>query len=292
MARRLRIHVSGAFYHVTLRGNHQQPIFFAPNDRGLLNSIVEAALEKFGGRLHAYCWMTNHLHLLLQAGADPISKLMHKVASEYARAMQLKLETTGHFFERRFHATLVDVDAYLKQLLRYIHLNPVEAGLTADPAHYPWSSHRNYLEDRYDPWVTTDFALAMFGETRPRAVAAYRAFIAVEAGVSWHPGDALHDGAEVLGGDDFLASLGQARPHCRSRQSLDQLIAEACARFEVDPGVLISPVRSAYLTQVRGWIARQAAARGIATISHAARALNRTEGALRHAIRNYPNEVE
>src|SRR6476659_5606783 len=178
MPRSLRIHVPGGFYHVTLRGNHQQNIFFRDCDRGLLNTIVARALEKFATRLHAYCWMSNHLHLLLQVGAEPLGRSMRQIAAEFARAMQSKLQTTGHFFERRYHATLIDVDSYLLEVVRYIHRNPIEAGITADPAAYPWSSHHEYSGVRAQPWVSTDFVLRMFSADRQRAMAEYRAFIA------------------------------------------------------------------------------------------------------------------
>jgi REP element-mobilizing transposase RayT len=164
--RRLRIHVHGGFYHVTLRGNHQRAIFFAESDPLLLNDIVARALQPHQVRLHAYCWMTNHIHLLLQVNETPLGCFMRQVASEFARRMQWHLPTSGHFFERRYHATLVDTDVYLKALVRYIHLNPVEAGLCADPAEYRWSSHHEYLGDRQGSWITTDFVLREFGSTR------------------------------------------------------------------------------------------------------------------------------
>ncbi|MES1192275.1 MAG: transposase [Steroidobacter sp.] len=85
MPRKPRIHVPGAFYHVTLRGNHSQDIFFSPNDRWMLNQIVAEVLDRFHARLHAYCWMTNHVHLLIQVGDTPLGRLMLRIASRYAR---------------------------------------------------------------------------------------------------------------------------------------------------------------------------------------------------------------
>lgn len=292
MPRRLRIHLPGGFYHVTLRGNHRQPIFFTDGDRQLLNMIVARALEKFEAQLHAYCWMTNHLHLLVQAGTEPIGRPMHNIASEYARAMQLKLDTTGHFFERRYHATLVDADAYLLELLRYIHLNPVRAGITVNPGQHRWSSHHNYLGARSDSWVSTDFALGLFSADRPSSIAAYQRFLAKSTEEPWEPSLALAAGAAVIGSDEFVARVQRSTQTVRRRQSLDELMAEACQRFEVELVMLDSPVRDAYMTKVRAWIAYQAQTRGIATMAAAARALGRTEGALRHAIRAYPGELE
>jgi REP-associated tyrosine transposase len=290
MPRRLRIHLAGGLYHVSLRGNHQQNVFVADGDRHLLNRIVARTLDKFGTRLHAYCWMSNHLHLLLQAGVDPIASSMRQVASEFARAMQLKLTTTGHFFERRYHATLVDTDSYLLEALRYIHLNPVRAGMVAHPSAFPWSSHHVYVGTRHEPWVTTDFILQIFSTDRTRAIAAYREFVDSPADEAFC--SKLESGEAMIGSDEFIARVSREVPQRRARQTLDELIEEACERFEVEEDRLDSPARDSYLTKVRAWIAHQARKRGIATCAAVARALGRTEGALRHAIKSYPEEIE
>ncbi len=162
MPRPLRIHVSGGFYHVTLRGNHRRPIFFAQTDRNLLDAIVADSIKRFAARIHAYCWMTNHIHLLLQVSDVPLGRIILRIASRYARSVQSRLATTGHLFERRFHAVLIDAERYLLELIRYIHLNPVRAGLASRPGSYPWSSHHAYLSPGSIPWVTTATALACF----------------------------------------------------------------------------------------------------------------------------------
>lgn len=145
MPRPPRLHVPGAYYHVVLRGNHREALFGSPTDRQVLDEIVADALAHFSSRIHAYCWMTNHLHALLQIADRPLGKIMQRIAQRYARYRHKALRTSGHLFERRYKAKLVDVDAYFLALLRYIHLNPVKAHLVTDPADYPWSSHRAFL---------------------------------------------------------------------------------------------------------------------------------------------------
>jgi REP element-mobilizing transposase RayT len=292
MPRRLRIHVPGGVYHVTLRGNHRQPIFFAGSDCQLFNIIVARALEKFGTRLHAYSWMTNHVHMVLQAGNDPISRPMHDIASEFARAMQLKLETSGHFFERRYHAVLVDTDSYMLELLRYVHRNPVTAGIAASVSEYLWTSHHNYCGARHDEWVTTNLALGMFAEERARAIAAYRKFVDIQEAEPWEPSQAMAVGVAVIGSEEFVARALRPGKPAKTRQTIDDLLQEACRRFEVERESLVSPVRNAYVARVRAWIAYQAGERGVATLAAVARQLGRTEGALRYAIRAYPNDLE
>jgi len=177
MPRQPRLHAPGAFYHVTLRGNHRQDIFFSARDRTLLDELIAEVIVRFMARVHAYCWMTNHVHLIVQVGDTPLGRIMLRIASRYARQTQAHLRTTGHLFERRYHAVMVDADEYLLELLRYIHLNPVRAGIVERPIDYPWSSHQAYLGLRTTPWVTTDFALSMFHHNREQAVAAYDRFV-------------------------------------------------------------------------------------------------------------------
>ena len=141
MPRPPRLHVPGGHYHVVLRGNHREDLFATRDDRRVLDDIVADALIEQDARLHAYCWMTNHLHALVQVGDRPLGKLMHRIAVRYSRFRHRALDTVGHLFERRYRARLVDVDRYFVAVLRYVHLNPVKAGLATDPAQYPWSSH-------------------------------------------------------------------------------------------------------------------------------------------------------
>lgn len=293
MPRRLRIHLPGGCYHVTLRGNHQQPIFQDDADRRLLHRIVARAIERFSVRVHAYCWMTNHIHLLVQVGQDPLAHPMRQIAAEFARAMQARVPTTGHFFERRYHAVLVEVETYLKALVRYIHLNPVEAGMVRDPAQYPWSSHCAYLGRQTEPWLTTNFVLGHFGTNRARASAEYRRFMADYADGNfsgWLSAESTQSG--VLGSDDFIATVSRRATSPHSQQTLDALLAEACRRFVVNETQLSAPGRDQYLTRVRAWIAHQARKRGIGTLAAVARALGRHEATLRQGMRSHPGEIE
>lgn len=274
MPRRLRIHLPGGFYHATLRGNHRQDVFFEEGDRHLLNTIVKRCLDRFVTRLHA-------------------SSLMRQVASEFARAMQLKMTTTGHLFERRYHATLVDADSYLLELVRYIHVNPVKANIVPEPGAYPWSSHHAYIGERTESWVCTDFILQMFSPDRGRAIAAYREFVRAESSLDFEPELAkTFDRVGILGSEEFKARVRAGITCLRPRQSLDSLIDEACRRFEVEYESLDSPVRNSYMTKVRAWISHQAVTRGIATMAAVARRLGRDEATLREAIRKFPVEVE
>lgn len=286
MSRRPRIHFPGAFYHVTLRGNHRQQIFFRPEDRDLLSEIVAEAIGRHRARVHAYCWMSNHIHLLVQVSDAPLGRIMLRIGSRFARAVQRHLGTTGHLFERRYHPVLVDADEYLLAVLRYIHRNPVEARIAAGAAEYPWSSHHAYIGKCDVPWVTTDFVLRMFHPERGRAVAAYLKFMHEPPGEpSESPFEQLNaNDPRVLGSDDFIArSLGRS---CQStlQATLDEIVEEACRKFSVTEDELRSPSRRHCVTRVRAWVVQQAIRRHAATISAVARRLNRDESTVRYLL--------
>ncbi len=145
MARKPRVHVPGGVYHVILRGNGGQDIFFRKEDRGELCRLLAEGTDRFEYRVHAYCLMTNHLHLAVEAGQVPLSRGMQNLSFRYTRWINRREKRTGHLFQGRYKALLVDRDAYLLELVRYIHLNPVRAELVDDPVDYPWSGRRGYL---------------------------------------------------------------------------------------------------------------------------------------------------
>ena len=174
MPRQRRIHVSGGLYHAVLRGNHRQAIFGGNDDYLCFEAIVARALERYGASLFAYCWMTNHVHLAIRVAEAPLGPVMGIVASRYARAKQRAVATTGHLFERRYRARLVDADRYLLALVRYVHLNPVRACMVAGPHDYRWSSHRAYLGASCPDWLRVETVLDRLGSSVDAARAAYR----------------------------------------------------------------------------------------------------------------------
>lgn len=283
MSRQLRLHVPGGFYHVTLRGNHRQDIFRTPADRELLDGLVGDALVELGARVHAYCWMPNHVHLLAQVSDVPLGKFVLRIASGYARTYQRHLKTTGHLFERRYHAILVDADAYLLTLIRYIHLNPVRAGLVSDPAAYPWSSHREYLGRRRVSWVCTEFCLGMLANDRTKALPRYLAWMNESGPNRWGEGCLVTntESPQVLGDEAFIKRIAAIQPRGFVTSTFEELIMECSRLFEIAPELIVSKSRARNLSPARAWLSRQAVMRGIATTSSVARQLNRSEAAIR-----------
>ncbi|HKR34031.1 MAG TPA: transposase [Steroidobacteraceae bacterium] len=284
MPRSPRIHAPGAIYHVTLRGNHRQDIFFTSEDRALLTRIVRKIIVECGAQLHAYCYMTNHVHALLQVSDTPLSRIMLLVAGRYARGVQARLQTTGHLFEKRYHALLVDADEYLLTLLRYIHLNPVRAKLAASPDDYPWSSHHAYIGRRSEPWVTTEFALRMLGSDRERAIAAYEAFVQT-APTSSPLLECNERDPRILGGDAFARRILGDNWKAPSNDALQKVIDDACARFGATEIELRSQSRLINITRARAWIVEQALCAGITSVAALAGYFNRDTSSIRQALK-------
>jgi REP-associated tyrosine transposase len=229
MPRPPRLHVEGGFYHVTLRGNHREPIFFCAADRDRFAELVAEVIERFRMRVHAYCWMTNHVHLLMQVREVPLGCAMQRIASRYARTVQKRRSTTDHLFERRHRAILIDADSYLLELIRYIHLNPVRAHLVTDPADYPCSGHRAYLGLEDASWLTTDFGLSLFDRELHVARQTDARFVFAGIGERYDPSFtcARSDEPRILEDDRFMTNL---KPAWRPRDRTADRCGVRCAR--------------------------------------------------------------
>lgn len=292
MGRPLRLHVPGGFYHVTLRGNHRLPIFFTEQDRSLLDEIVAHVSLKYSAGIHAYCWMTNHLHMAVQVADTPLGRVVHQIASRYARTVQARLDTRGHLFERRYHGPLVDTERYLLALVRYIHLNPVDAGLVADPCQYRWSSHTDYLGTVTRPWVKTGFVLRMLGTTFSSAQVGYRALMgsALPSHLEELPNPADGSQTWVLGDECFQARIKSKSITPRYDQNrLEDLVRECALRFDCTVDLLASCSRLRGLAAARAWLAHEAVSTGTTTICGIARRLNRSESSIRQLMMRYPH---
>lgn len=140
MARPLRLEFPGAVYHLTARGDRREPIFIDDADREALLGVVGKATERFGASMMAYCLMGNHYHFVVQTHRANLSQLMRQINGVYTQGFNRRHAKVGHVFQGRFKALVVDRDAYLLEVCRYVELNPVRAGMVDDPAAWPWSS--------------------------------------------------------------------------------------------------------------------------------------------------------
>jgi len=241
MARPLRIEFPGAHYHVTARGDRREPIYEGDEDREAFLDIVRDVIEGFEWRCHAYCLMTDHYHLFIETVHANLSKGMRQLNGVFTQWSNRHHRRSGHVFQGRYKSILVDSDAYLQALSRYIVLNPVRAGLVADPADWLWSSYRATAGLQHRPaWLTTDTILGSFGRKKGEARAAYRQF--VSEGIGGESIWAELNRQVFLGHDRFVERmqrmLGDARedvqiPRAQRRRpapGLEQLYREAGSR--------------------------------------------------------------
>lgn len=300
MPRRPRLHVPGGCYHVTMRGNHRQAIFRTDADRDDFSALLGDALRRFDAQAHAYCWMTNHVHLLTQIGEVPLGPLIQSLASRYARGFQRSVPTTGHLFERRYHATVLDSNEYLLDAVRYIHRNPVESGIVADPQAYRWSSHTAYLGGGGPPWLTTRFVLAAFDADEVTALRAYREFMTSVSGADWNPGSPHpSQGGGISRLREPLAITAPApngmlkspRPATAGDEDrpldLEALIARACDRAGLPADLLASPSRTSRLSALRASIAAEALREHMATLSAIARRFERNVASVSRLLQRH-----
>ena len=205
MARPLRIEHEGAVYHVTSRGNARADIYLSDEDRDLFLGVLEHVVERFGWLCHAYCLMTNHYHLMIETPQANLSRGMRQLNGMYTHRFNRKHGRVGHVFQGRFKSIIVDKDAHLLELSRYIVQNPVAAGMVKDVGDWPWSSYQATAGEISTPdFLTVDWLLSQFGKAPAKARSAYVAFVREEAAAS--PWKGLN-GPDVLGDDAFRENL-------------------------------------------------------------------------------------
>lgn len=286
MARKPRIHIPGAVYHVMLRGNAGQPIFFHDEDRDVFEELVGEGVSRFGHRIHAYCWMPNHVHLAVQIGDVSLSKTMQHLAFRYTRWINKRENRIGHLFQGRFKAILIDADAYLLELVRYIHLNPVRANLVHDPAEYHWSGHRAYLDLDRVSWLTTEWIYSQLAQDVATARERYARFIA--GGLDEGHREDFHRRTvegRILG-DEYFAenALRQSDKASRAQIKLESIISVVCAARKMDLDQISGADRGRAGAAARALIAYLALELGAATLTEVGNFLNRDISTLSTAV--------
>jgi putative transposase len=282
MARKPRIHFPGAVYHVILRGNAGQDIFTADQDRYRLYLFLQYAVEKFRCRIHAFCLMRNHLHLIVQVGDVPLSRIMQNLSQRYTSWINFTQSRTGHVFQGRYKALLVDADSYLLELVRYIHLNPVRAGAVAAPENYPWSGHGGYVGKEYIPWLTTDFVLAQVSPSIRHARQAYESF--VRDGIGEGRRNEFHCGTcerRIIGDEEFADDvLLKANQRGEREYGLHEVIQAVCACYGLSTSDLAAPGKTRPMAEARAVSAAIVQASPHLQLINLARLLNRDISAL------------
>ncbi len=211
MTRPLRIEFPGAVYHVTSRGNARDNIYLKDEDRSNFLQILSNAIERYNWLCHAFCLMDNHYHLLIETIDPNLSLGMRHLNGVYTQSFNRRYHRVGHVFQGRYKAILVQKDAHLIELCRYIVLNPVKAGMVDKPGDWKWSSYNSTISNNHKTdFLTTDWILGQFSATRQVAQEEYKKFVEHVTAEESLPWEHLK-GQIFLGSDDFVNSMKRSQ---------------------------------------------------------------------------------
>lgn len=178
VARPLRIEYPDALYHVTARGNARQTIFIHEKDCSNFLKILGNVTERFNWRIHSYCLMNNHYHVIIETPDGNLSKGMRQLNGVYTQKVNYWHSRVGHLFQGRYKSIVIDKQNYLLEVCRYVVLNPVRASLVKDPEDWQWSSYRSIAG--FSPpkkFLTEEWILKQFSDNQGEARKLYRDFV-------------------------------------------------------------------------------------------------------------------
>lgn len=225
MARPLRLEFAGAVYHVTSRGDRREDIFLDEEDRQTWLAVLSLVCDRFNWLVHAYCQMTNHYHLLVETVEGNLSAGMRQLNGLYTQKFNHRHHLVGHLFQGRYKAILVQKEAHLLELARYVVLNPVRAHMVTQAEDWPWSSYPLVMQDFAAPeWLDTDWLLAQFGTTHASARNAYRNFVQKGQGLA---SPLLQTKHQMFLGDE--AFVQQFQTQLQDKELRELSIAHKCS---------------------------------------------------------------
>lgn len=250
MPRKPRLEITGALYHVIVRGNQRRYVFLDDYDYvDYLDNLLHYH-TKVDHVLYAYVLMRNHVHLLVEQGNVPLQKVMQRIHLRFTQRFNRRHGKCGHVFQGRYKAIMCQHEKYFTALLRYLHLNPCRAGVVADPGKYPWSSHASYLTGRGPEWLEFERGLSLLADNRKSAIARYRQLIADDKNDGILP-DSLLDGDY-----QYYANL-----RCRQKMetadgradyvALDRIVDEVCGAQGIAVATLFGGSRNRTVTAAR-----------------------------------------
>jgi len=290
MPRKARIDAPGALHHIIVRGIEKNPIFKDFRDYENFLTRLGIILTETSTCCYAWALISNHVHLLLRTGTAPIATVMRRLLTWYAQQFNRRRKRHGYLFQNRYKSFLCETDPYLLELVRYIHLNPIRAGIVKNMEtldKYPRTGHAAIMGRAKHEWQDTDSILSLFGQKVPSARKAYRSF--VEEGISqgrrpdltgggllrsvggWtvlkeirKDGPRVISDERILGSSDFVASvLKHAQEDYKKRTNakdvdLAVLVALVANRLSVDESIVKSTVKQRAASQARAIIAHLA----------------------------------
>lgn len=253
MSRQRRIEYKSAIYHLIQRGSNREDIFEGDLYKGYLIKMIKETKGKHGFKFYGYVIMDNHYHLIIQTLDTPISKIMHRINSQYARYYNYKEKRTGPVFQNRYKGILVKDERYLLQLLKYIHLNPVKAKMCSSMDKYKWSSDVFYRRNMKNV-VDTDGILDIISLNRIEAIKKYIDFMDGEySHRELHPD--IFENMQVIGSSKFKEEM--FTENNEEAMSLEEILREVCTS-ETEYDLIKSASRKRYLTDYKSEYVKRA----------------------------------
>lgn len=251
MTRPLRIQYPGAVYHIIARGNERKNIFLCKRDYDSFLTYLRLVCERFDIKVFAYCLMSNHYHLLIQTKHANLSLAMRDLNGYYSLKFNKRHGRVGHVFQGRYKSILVQKEVYLLGLSRYIHLNPVKAGICAKAEDYPYSSMPLYLgKNMFKHMMDLDFVLSRFGKVRLTQVQRYLKYLSEPDALNRTYKDEVYGGT-ILGSETFIE---EAKKYCEKEKlslkevswskkirqaiKLDDILEQVIKHYGVDKNLL------------------------------------------------------
>jgi REP element-mobilizing transposase RayT len=206
MGHSLRIPIPGMAYHVMARGNERKNIYRDISDRKKFIQILKEASELYDFKVYAYTLMSNHYHLLIRIDQPNLSQIMKYINGGYAVYFNWKYKRIGHLFHHKFKAVIVEHGPELQNCMRYIHLNPLRAGMIENLDEYPWTSHKQYRGQEKGA-AEPEHLLKLFSNDRLEAIAKYEKHMG-EGGMKDKDGDTMYNfGKHAIGSEDFVRKI-------------------------------------------------------------------------------------
>jgi len=267
MARKPRIDFPGALFHVIARGNRRALLFHEEADYLAYLDRLERYRRRDGVTVHAYVLMPNHVHLLVETGAQPLARTMQALQFTYSQYYNRQYDKSGHVFEGRYHAILCDRTAYLLELVRYLHLNPARMRTPLSPWTYRWSSHGAYVGRSSPVQVSTSAVLSAFHRQLSPARQAYRRFL--QDGLAQGHQDRFYDTLDqrMLGDERFVEEVDRRTASTREvtvrppRIAFGALLTAVATEFGISPRAIVAsgrqrarvPARALFVHLARAW---------------------------------------
>lgn len=266
-----------------LRGVNGHNLFFDNRDRCRFCLLLQEASEQHAFQIHAFCFMTNHIHLILEPNRSSLQDCVHAFSFRYAQYFNRRYKRKGYLFQGRFRSILVEDGEYLKRLTRYVHRNPIESNLVKNAEEYLWSSYRSYLGLQECVWLTKDFILSRFGVAE-EAISNFKDFIELNKYAQMDLEEiskAHYRGA--YGSTEFIKSMipeTAVKQFKKEKIPLEDVLEKVCEKLQVTKEELASQSKNSRIVDARSVIAYMGRSMELFSISSVAKALGKNDGTL------------